>query len=150
MGGILSKLKALVTKPFKWLHDKLSPARRKIILDAASNAVDLMEFALPAMKVVAAFTKDNQMDDKLVEALEVMGKRADEILVEDEHVRDGLVLALAVEVTKLYIADAIAAAVPDHIKIGTMDVTAPHDVPKRLLRAAVDYAYGVIFSNMGD
>lgn len=145
MKSLLGALKKKITSALDWVRTKLSPARRKAVLEVADRVHDLMTFALPAMKVVAKFTRDNEADDRLVEALERMNRRAAEFLVDDEDVRDGLILALAVEVTKSYVADALSAAAGRGIKIGNMTIQVPSDLSKSWLRAAVDYAYGVIF-----
>jgi hypothetical protein len=138
LGKLFSPLKRAISA-LKGLRD---PKVRERVLEEAEFVHALMEYALPAAELAAKLTP-SPTDDKLVAALNAMGRSAGSILNEpDKNVRDGLFLALAAELTRQYLALAVKAA--GYVTIGGVRVTVPEEISNSAIRAAVDYVFHVV------
>jgi hypothetical protein len=139
---LLKKLYSPIAKALSALKSLRDPVVRERVLDEAAFVNALMEYAYPAAELAAKLTP-NPTDDKIVAALRAMGRSAGSILSEsDKNVRDGLLLALASELTRQYLAMAIKAA--GYVTIGGVRVTVPEEIATSAIRAAVDYVFHVV------
>lgn len=146
--SLLSKLISPLKKTIAALKTLRDPKVRERVLDEADFVHALMEYAYPAAELAAKLTP-NPTDDKIVAALRAMGRSAGSILNEsDKSVRDGLLLSLAAELTRQYLAIAVKAA--GYVTIGGIRITVPEEISNSAIRAAVGYVFHVVLKTAAD
>lgn len=151
MKSLFKKIKSKFSNAFRWLLRIEEPEVQDRILDTVDAINDLMVFAVPSIQMVAALTP-TPVDDAVVAALALIGREAKEILDLPKRERRNALLDLGVEVTYIHLREAIASAARSGVvvRIGSVAVTLEtlaDFVSDSMLRAAVDYAYAVIFKN---
>jgi hypothetical protein len=146
--SLLSKLFSPLKRAVESLIRLRDPEVRERVLDEAAFVHALMEFAMPAAELASKLTTDTT-DDRLVAALNALGRSAGSILNEsDKNVRDGLFLALGAELTRQGIAAAISAA--GYVTIAGVRISIPSEVSNSAIRAAVDYVFHVVFKTSAE
>jgi hypothetical protein len=143
---LLSKIKAALSRALRALLRLEDPAVRERVLDSVEAFNDLLEYAIRAAEIVARLTP-TPADDVLVAALARINRTADAVLsIEDKVERDGALLALAAEVTRLLVGETIARFGP--VTIGGVRVAAEDLLSNSLVRSAAQFAYGVVFKRI--
>lgn len=139
---LLSKIGSAIADSVRWVLRIREPEVQDRVLDAVRESMALVEYALPAVRAVAALTP-SPADDLVVEALGRLGLAAADVLSLEGRARAAALLDLAVEATRIQLERALAEI--GTLRVGPVVIARVSELSDSMLRAAVDYTYGVIF-----